>query len=191
MKYHILHDLCNRVSVVQQLVSLPVTQKIWVQFPAETLFWFLLCNYATVLSINIFIPIIVVVPIIQQLVRLFVAQKARVRIPIGTFLSVLIHQCRKNSFILFFFLYVRNAVAHCAAVSAGFTFFRLRPKVERSGLLFAFLFSFTTFYNVFFTFVTSNAFCLAHTPCAGPPILSQMCALTQPITHISWFPPFV
>ena len=48
MKYDILHDLCNRVSVVQQLVSLPVTQKIWVQFPAETLFWFLLCNYATV-----------------------------------------------------------------------------------------------------------------------------------------------
>ena len=97
----------------------------------------------------------------------------------------------KKLFYLFFFLYVRNAVAHCAAVIAGFTFFRLHPKVESSGLLFAFLFSFTTFYNVFFTFVTSNAFCLAHTPCAGPPILSFMCALTQPITYISSLPPFV
>ena len=36
--HDILHDLCNRVSVVQRLVSLPVTQKIWVQFPAKTLF---------------------------------------------------------------------------------------------------------------------------------------------------------
>ena len=137
MKYDILHDLCNRVSVVQQLLSLPVTQKIWIQFPAETLFWFLLCNYATVLSINIFIPIIVVVPIIQWLVRLFVAQKARVRIPIGTFLSVLIHQCRKNSFILFFFLYVRNAVAHCARLNVRVSFSPFYSASQR----------FTTFFS--------------------------------------------
>ena len=68
----------------------------------------------------------------------------------------------KNSFILFFFLYVRNAVAHCAAVSAGFTFFRLHPKVERSSLLFAF---FIQLHNVLQHFFHIR-YCECVLPCA-------------------------
>ena len=90
------------------------------------------------------------------------AQKARVGIPIGTFLSVLIHQCRKNPFILFFSLCVRNAVAHCAAVSAGFTFFLLHPKVERSSLPFAF---FIQLHNVLQRF-SHIRYCACVLPCA-------------------------